>query len=166
MTHLCNSLRTFSSDLPTERSPSDLNDLVLDVRDELDASAAARLELDLADLPLVQLDASEMRSVVRNVVINAVEATESGDRIEVATHPLENGVELVVRDEGSGIPQSFIDDELFVPFHTTKSGGLGIGLFQSKRIVDAHGGTIRIDSCEGEGTTVAVRIPGTSEESA
>src|SRR4030095_3669548 len=73
---------------------------------------------------------------------------------------LRDGVAVItVSDRGKGIPKQFMERELFQPFHTTKGDGLGIGLFQSKRIVEAHGGTVDLKSVEGEGTVVQVILP-------
>jgi signal transduction histidine kinase len=68
-------------------------------------------------------------------------------------------VELSVEDNGRGMTPEFVERELFLPFHTTKSDGLGIGLFQSKKIVEAHNGTIRVESAQGKGTIVRVWFP-------
>jgi signal transduction histidine kinase len=53
----------------------------------------------------------------------------------------------------------FMEKELFQPFHTTKSGGLGIGLFQSKKIMEAHRGSIAVESENGKGTTIRLTFP-------
>jgi signal transduction histidine kinase len=64
-----------------------------------------------------------------------------------------------VRDDGKGMNREFLEKELFLPFHTTKSGGLGIGLFQSKKIMEAHSGSIIVESEEGKGTKVSLIFP-------
>ena len=66
---------------------------------------------------------------------------------------------MCIRDRGKGIPAAFLEKELFQPFHTTKGDGLGIGLFQSKKIVEAHQGTIEVQSQEGQGTVVQIILP-------
>ena len=57
------------------------------------------------------------------------------------------------------MPREFLEKELYLPFHTTKSDGLGIGLFQAKKIMEAHRGSIRIESEEGKGTRVTLVFP-------
>jgi len=75
----------------------------------------------------------------------------------------ENGwVLLVVADNGSGMTADFVANSLFKPFQTTKKNGLGIGLFQSKTIVEAHGGRIEVESAPGQGTTFRVLLPARS----
>jgi signal transduction histidine kinase len=64
-----------------------------------------------------------------------------------------------VKDNGCGMSREFMDQSLFRPFRTTKAKGTGIGLFQSKMIVEAHNGRIEVDSQEGEGSTFRVLLP-------
>ncbi len=72
----------------------------------------------------------------------------------------ENGqAVLAVTDTGHGMTQDFIQRRLFRPFQTTKTHGLGIGLYQSRCIVQAFGGTLTAESREGEGTRITVRLP-------
>jgi len=71
----------------------------------------------------------------------------------------EKYVFLKVRDNGCGMSQEFLNKNLFRPFQTTKKHGLGIGMFQSKMIVEAHGGRIIVESEAGKGTTFRVALP-------
>jgi signal transduction histidine kinase len=64
-----------------------------------------------------------------------------------------------VTDTGCGMSPEFIQKSLFAPFKSTKSGGWGIGLYQAKGIVEAHGGTIEVTSREGAGSTFRLRLP-------
>jgi signal transduction histidine kinase len=68
-------------------------------------------------------------------------------------------VELTVNDNGCGISKEFMGQCLFRPFKTTKPQGTGIGLFQSKMIVEAHNGVIEVESQEGRGSTFRVLLP-------
>jgi signal transduction histidine kinase len=68
-------------------------------------------------------------------------------------------VHIVVADTGCGMSESFVRESLFVPFRTTKSQGLGVGLFQVKTVIDSVGGKITVDSREGVGTTFTVDLP-------
>ncbi|MCZ7625368.1 MAG: ATP-binding protein [Candidatus Methylomirabilis sp.] len=73
---------------------------------------------------------------------------------------MQNGsVVLSVSDNGCGISPTFMAQSLFQPFRTTKRRGLGIGLFHSKQIVEAHHGWIEVDSEEGKGTTFRIILP-------
>ena len=79
------------------------------------------------------------------------------------TTSVENGkLVLTVADEGSGMSAEFVRNQLFRPFHSTKTKGLGIGMFQCKKIVEAHQGSIRVDSALGQGTRFTVLLPAIS----
>lgn len=107
----------------------------------------------------VEADPEELFKVVLNLLLNAVEATSGKGPVSVAVS--ENGVHAVlqVRDQGCGISPEFIRDDLFTPFRTTKPKGLGIGLYQSKQIVEAHGGRIEVASDPGRQTDFTVFLP-------
>jgi signal transduction histidine kinase len=68
-------------------------------------------------------------------------------------------IEIEVADTGIGMSQEFIKQQLFRPFQTTKNKGLGIGLFQCREAIEAHGGQIDVKSSEGEGTVFSIRLP-------
>jgi signal transduction histidine kinase len=70
---------------------------------------------------------------------------------------------LTVADNGYGMTPEFIANSLFKPFQTTKKNGLGIGLYQSKTIVEAHGGRMEVESAPGRGTTFRVLLPAGSK---
>ena len=111
------------------------------------------------------VDPGLMARVLTNLLTNAREAVRPPGEIEIgaALDPGEkNGggrVTLSVRDTGEGMSEEFVRQSLFRPFSTTKAAGLGIGLMQSKAIVEAHGGTIRVDSRPGKGTRFEVSLP-------
>ena len=89
---------------------------------------------------------------------NAVQAMSEGGRLAIALSADDRDLTVAFRDTGSGIaPEDF--RRLFEPFHTTKSGGHGIGLPVVKRIVDAHGGRIDVSSKPGEGTCFRLVFP-------
>ena len=112
----------------------------------------------LADNVPVCIDAAEIEKVVHNLVLNACEA---GAKMEAVT--VEVGMKdtafFEVTDQGCGMSEHFIQNRLFKPFQSTKSHGFGIGLFQCRHIVEAHGGKIEVFSKEGEGTSFKVHLP-------
>ena len=107
----------------------------------------------------VRVDAGQFQSVVTNLVLNAREASPLGAPIHVTAEAEGEWAVLTVRDEGSGMEPDFLADKLFRPFQTTKKEGMGIGLFQTRRIVEAHGGRIDVKSAAGQGSTFRVRLP-------
>lgn len=103
-------------------------------------------------------DKAELEKVLVNLLINAIEASQPGAPITAEVGYAEAPF-LKVTDRGCGMSPAFIKNELFVPFHTTKLTGLGIGMYQCRQIVAAHGGRIEVASVEGEGTAFTVWFP-------
>jgi len=114
-------------------------------------------------LPDVELDYAQMEQVLLALLSNAVEATPSGGRIAVIGRATEGdrGLRLTVTDTGPGIVAERLG-RVFELFFTTKSHGTGLGLAVAKKIVERHGGHIRVDSALGTGTTFTIDLPGAS----
>jgi len=106
-----------------------------------------------------QVDAGEIQKVVQNLLINAREASGREELIGLEVGQA-GAAYLRVSDLGCGMSEEFIRERLFQPFQTTKTNGFGIGLYQCKNIVEAHGGRIEVLSRVGEGTTFTVWLPG------
>ncbi|MEZ4484824.1 MAG: PEP-CTERM system histidine kinase PrsK [Syntrophotaleaceae bacterium] len=106
-----------------------------------------------------RVDAGEMQKVLQNLLLNAREASGSEGPITLVVGQSEEAY-LKVSDRGCGMSEEFIRERLFQPFQTTKEKGFGIGLYQCKNIVEAHGGRIEVQSRMGEGTTFTVVLPG------
>jgi signal transduction histidine kinase len=137
----------------------DLNTLVEDVLKEFNGVSGQKITRQLAPLPNVVADGEQLRSVVTNLLINARDAVGSHGEIKIETSLAEGGVTLAVTDNGCGMSEDFVTRSLFRPFHTTKKKGVGIGMFQSKLIIEAHRGKIAVKSKVGEGTTFRVFLP-------
>jgi len=159
MKRLCNTLRSFSTSLAANRKLEDLNKIVRAAAGELETTLARSLQLDLEEIPSVNLDVEEFRRVIQNLLLNAHQATAADGKIVLRTRYENGAVAFSVEDNGKGMPAEFLEKDLFQPFRTMKSDGLGVGLFQCKKIIEAHGGTISVESVEGKGTTVCVRLP-------
>lgn len=114
------------------------------------------------DLPPVMGDETQLSQVFLNILINAFQAMPQGGLIRMTSAVTgevpHQTVELHFQDTGVGIPQKELS-KLFEPFYSTKKEGSGLGLAIAYRIVEDHHGTIRVDSQEGKGTTVTVRLP-------
>ncbi len=124
-----------------------------------ETGADITLERDLRELPELLLDRDAMASVVTNLVVNAREAMTAEGTIRVVTAAHDGKISLSVADDGHGMSADFIRNDLFRPFHSTKTKGLGIGMFQCKKIVEAHGGSIRVESTPESGTCFTILLP-------
>lgn len=108
---------------------------------------------------VAEVDREEIGKVILNLVLNAVESSEDAFPVCVETGALDGQAFVRVHDRGTGMSAEFIRNHLFRPFHTTKKQGLGIGLYQCRQIVEAHGGRIDVESTPGEGSVFTVLLP-------
>lgn len=119
---------------------------------------------DLRPVPSVSADPEHLGSVLTNLLINAREAVGPDGVITVRTCRRDDRAVLSVEDNGCGMTAEFIKDGLFRPFYTTKKKGLGIGMFQSRMIVEAHRGVLQVESAPGRGSVFRVILPLLSED--
>ncbi|WP_290818794.1 PAS domain S-box protein [Halovivax sp.] len=148
--------------------PVDLEAVLADVRDDLEIQIDAQdAVISMEALPTVEGDASQLRQVFQNLLDNAIQY--SGDeppRVHVAAERRGDEWEVSVRDEGIGID---VEDqervfEVFQRLHTREEhDGTGIGLALCERIVERHGGEIRVESAPGEGATFTLTLPAVKE---
>jgi hypothetical protein len=118
-----------------------------------------RIETRLDQTSEVRVDPEQLRSVFHNLVLNSIEATPKEGTILVETFQENGCAVLAVTDTGRGMTQEFIQRKLFRPFQTTNPRGLGIGLYQCRHIVQSFRGTLTVESQEGKGTRMVVRLP-------
>ncbi len=136
-----------------------LNDVVASSLAALPQFTDCHLTQSLGAIPPVQIDREQIQKVLANLVLNARDATGPNGNILVSTSLSNGWAVLQVTDDGCGIPPEFISHSLFRPFQTTKKKGIGIGMYQSKMIVDAHAGKIEVESELGKGSTFRVLLP-------
>jgi two-component system NtrC family sensor kinase len=112
------------------------------------------------DLPLINMDKDQIEQALINLILNAIAATDSGGKVTVSTSFIAEAesVELAVSDSGKGIPEEDMG-RIFDPFFTTRESGTGLGLAITHGIIEQHGGTIKVDSKLGQGTTFTIRLP-------
>jgi two-component system sensor histidine kinase PilS (NtrC family) len=171
---------------PIKLETVQLQEVIADLLEIFDAARPNALEIDLAveDGLTAFADPGQLRQVLWNLVLNAAEAMPDGGRLRVSARALnerdsqegspggrrgqekEGGkarwLEIAIADEGSGISQDKLS-RIFDPFFTTKENGSGLGLATVHRVVENHGGMIRLESELGVGTTVRVRLSGAGE---
>jgi signal transduction histidine kinase len=169
-------LKRFMDDLrhvvkpqPIERFAMDVNASVADIADSMRAEGdrnGVALETSYGEGPLViDGDRFALGRVYRNLINNAIQATEPGGRVTVTTARAGDYVQIDVADTGSGIPAERLP-AIFDDFVTTKRRGLGLGLAISKRIVEQLNGTIDVQSELGRGTSFTLRFPARDDRSA
>jgi len=163
-------LLDFSRQTVLDKEPTDLNRLIRSTISLTENQALVKgvsIKADLAKLPRITLDNSQFQSVLLNIILNAIDATQPGGDITISTgislsasDANRKGVEIVITDTGCGIPTENLE-KLFDPFFTTKEvgQGTGLGLAVSYGIVQRHGGTIRVQSNIGKGSSFFIWVP-------
>jgi len=112
----------------------------------------------IASEPTVWVDANKIERVFTNLVKNAIEAMPAGGTIEISSRRNGENVDFIFADTGSGMSEDVIG-KIFTPLFTTKAEGMGFGLAICKRIVEAHGGKIGVESTLNKGTTFTISLP-------
>lgn len=156
---MCQHLSMLSRKIELKPTEVSLNDLVLSTLSSLNGGSHISILHDLRPLPKVRIDPEQIQKVLTNLILNAKEAIGDRGEIRVTTDPRDGSILLCIEDNGCGMSKEFMEESLFRPFKTTKKEGMGIGLFHSKLIVEAHQGRIEVESEEGRGTTFRVFLP-------
>jgi signal transduction histidine kinase len=159
---LVEDMLTLSHPEPESLQPVNLRELVDEVVRELPADPRLRVHgAPASALPAIPGDAFRLHEVFTNLVKNALEASPPSGVVEVRIEASDRGlVRVVVRNTGVGIPPD-IRERVFQPFFTTKTKGTGLGLAIAKHIVDAHRGSLRVDSDGQVETSFTVELPTT-----
>jgi signal transduction histidine kinase len=142
--------------------PSDLNEQIRRVVDFFKPKAAqAHIEvIDFlqSDLPSVLLDRESFQGALLNLIINAQQAMPGGGQLVVSTEGTPRGVALHLIDTGCGMDDNTLS-HIFETFYSTKRGGSGLGLPTTRKIIEAHGGQILVQSEVGRGTRFTIALP-------
>lgn len=134
-----------------------LGDLALEVND---SGIRVGCRLDPSH-PKLKADRAVLMEACRNVIQNAIEAMPKGGRLVLASKLQSDGFATIsITDTGEGIRQEILEN-IFQLYFTTKEDGTGLGLSLALRAVDLHGGSVKVDSAPGKGTTVRIRLPAT-----
>jgi putative PEP-CTERM system histidine kinase len=156
---LINRMNALRHELPLKPAELDLNLVVTEALATLNGTLENKLVTKFDQIPKILADGQQLQSVCTNLLLNACDAVDTNGRISVETTRQGEWVALSVSDNGCGMTEHFIKNSLFRPFRSTKKKGLGIGMFQSKTIVEAHQGKIQVESQLGVGTTFRVMLP-------
>jgi signal transduction histidine kinase len=158
---LANDFLRFARDAQVHPTPTDLAVIVTRLVDFLTPTARAQgitIDWFAADLPPVLLDADLFEKVLLNLMLNAEDAMPEGGRLTLQAFSTPQQVILDVIDTGCGMePQ--VQEKIFRPFFTTKPEGTGLGLATARKIVQAHGGTLTVQSELGRGSKFRIALP-------
>lgn len=159
---LTTALLNFAKPLESKPSMTDINEVAKEtislISPEFD-DRGVTLETDLAKgIPSSLFDRNQIKQVIINFMLNALDASEEGRKVRVSTRNPDGSLVLSVTDEGKGIREEEIE-HIFRPFYTTKTKGTGLGLAIAERIAEEHGGRIEVVSAEGKGSLFSLHLP-------
>lgn len=159
---LLNEILLYAKQQQLELTDLDVNNLINDSMNSIQAIPAVadrELQVELSTTPMsIAGDRDKLRQVFINLISNACEAVPPGDAVAWQVERIEGQVIIRVKNGGAPIPADILP-KLTQPFYTTKSSGNGLGLAITNRIVEAHHGTLVIESSAEAGTTVTVSLP-------
>jgi signal transduction histidine kinase len=110
------------------------------------------------ELPLIKMDGEKLTQALINIMKNGMQAMERGGILRIETHPFKDRVDVLISDSGPGIPPDQME-KIFNYYYTTKEKGVGLGLPIAHRIIEAHGGQLKVESKVGTGTKVTITLP-------
>ncbi len=160
MKRLINRLSSPGDHLDFVLTNCDLRKLLLSLSEEMKLSNQHKINItfDIDSLPIVRGNEEKLRSVISNLIINAIEAMPNGGDLRFTVEEGLDTATLIVQDSGVGMTAEFMRDRLFRPFQTSKPSGLGIGLFQSRELVEQMGGALTVASTIGQGSSFKLKL--------
>ena len=156
MNKIVGDLQDFARPIVPEKDEVDIKGLIEDVFRSLPPADGVRINLQIPNLQ-VMADLHLLHRVFANLILNAMQAMPGGGKLNVSAFS-DGAIAVCVSDTGTGIQEDF-KDKLFKPLFTGKAKGTGLGLAVVKRIVEAHGGNIIVESEVGKGSTFTVKLP-------
>jgi len=156
-------LQDYARPLKPELGPINLRRLMDEILSATDLPESIEVSIEIEEnVQELIVDQSLMKRAFTNLVANAVQAMPDGGRLAIRALKADKIALISIQDSGGGIPKENLE-KVFTPMFSTKAKGQGFGLAACKRIVEAHGGTISLESSVGKGTTVFIKIPITDE---
>jgi putative PEP-CTERM system histidine kinase len=152
------SIKSLSQPQTGTPEPVDLSAMLQDIIAPMRRDASVRLVATVAPVQPVLVVRDQIHQVLLNVVLNAKQAIAGNGEVSVSLAQHNGSVVVTVDDTGGGIPPDMLES-LFHPSQSSRPGGLGIGLYQCRQIVEAHLGTIQVRSEVGKGTQVRIEFP-------
>jgi signal transduction histidine kinase len=137
----------------------DLRELIMEATTSLASDGKVQLVRELRPVTCVYGDRDALLRVVENLTTNAAEAIDRKGTVTITLGEEHGYAVISVADTGCGISDEYRERHLFSPFRSTKQGGWGVGLYQTKQAVESQAGEILVESREGRGTTFTVKLP-------
>jgi signal transduction histidine kinase len=162
MQRIVNSVLDFSKPLLMDFKDEEIRDTIYRSADSCRTKADGRsvtLTMHLPSVPITaSIDHIHIERALINLIDNAVEASACGTTVAIAVSKEMNETVITIKDQGAGMDRETLAN-LFMPFYTTKSEGTGLGMPISRKVIEAHSGTLRISSKPGTGTEAEIRLP-------
>jgi len=143
---------------------TDVRAVIAETLESLNGGVQVSVRRTEESVPPVRMKPEQLQQVLLNVILNARQACGEQGEIRISTGRVSNSAVITVSDTGPGIPASALRT-LFQPFRSSKEGGLGVGLYECKQIVESHRGTVFVESVVGQGTHVQITLPLASKNS-
>jgi PAS domain S-box-containing protein len=151
-------LLEYSRELRLELSETSVKSITEEVAREVKIPRRIRVVNSTKNQPSMKLDVDKMRRVFLNLTLNAVDAMPKGGTLTIASTRSGDNVHITFKDTGEGMTTETLA-KLWSPLYTTKAKGMGFGLAVAKRLVEAHGGSISVETKVGKGSTFTVTLP-------
>ncbi len=157
---IISSLLDFARPKPPTRQKIQVNEVINDSISRIQVPDGIEVVYQLEpELPIILADPTQIGQIVTNIGINAVQAMPEGGQLTITTQLVDSGwITMAFTDTGVGIPEEHLHN-LYEPLFTTKAKGIGLGLAIIKMMIEAHDGSIEVQSEVGKGTTFTVKLP-------
>ena len=159
MRRLLGKLSVTKAERPVRAESIDLRELIMEATTPLAGDGKVQLVRQLRPVTRVYGDRDALLRVVENLTTNAAEAIDREGTVTVTLGEEHGYAVISVADTGCGISEEYRERHLFSPFRSTKQGGWGVGLYQTKQAIESQDGEILVESLEGRGTTFTVKLP-------
>lgn len=155
---IISALLDFSRKLESHFVSINLNQIIEETLSKISPPPGVRIVRDLGDMPTIFADHEQLKSVFLHLISNGIQAMPERGTLRVKTSQEDEFVEVRVSDTGFGISKKNLK-KIFEPLFSTKSFGVGLGLCIAKRLIENHGGIIKVQSKPNVGSTFITRLP-------
>jgi signal transduction histidine kinase len=157
---IVNDLLEYSTEMKLDLTETNAKTLIARSKSMVKCPVNVEVVDAVDDEPTIRVDGAKMCRAFVNIIKNAIDAMPQGGTLTITSIKVKDNLEIVFRDTGTGMSKETLSKlRHWVPLFTTKAKGMGFGLAICKRIVEAHGGKIQVESMLGKGTTVIVSFP-------